>query len=169
MLCQHCQKRIANVHFTQVVNNNKVEMYLCEQCAKEKGKLGIETPFSMGDFFSGMMGLANAANYLTSVPQQLVCENCGLTYGEFQKIGKMGCSNCYKVFGEKIQPLMRRLHGSGEHHGKVPKDVLKTQETSKEIEALKKLLNEAIKLEEYEKAAEIRDKLKNLGAGAAGQ
>ncbi|MCX7921077.1 MAG: UvrB/UvrC motif-containing protein [Clostridia bacterium] len=164
MLCQHCQKRIANVHFTQVVNNKKVEAYICEHCAKEKGQLNFGTPLSISDFFSGLMGFGDTVSdsYVTAVPKQQVCEKCGMSYEGFQKSGKLGCNNCYGIYGDKLQPLLKRLHGSAEHHGKVPKKVLEDVKVTKEIGQLKQLLNIAIQNEEYEKAAELRDKIKSL-------
>ncbi|MCX8128547.1 MAG: UvrB/UvrC motif-containing protein [Clostridia bacterium] len=163
MMCQHCQKRVANVHFTQINNNKKSEMYLCEQCAKEKGQLSVSAPLSVSDFFSGLMGMEHAGSYVQKIqPQQVICGKCGMSYEEFQKVGKLGCGNCYEEFGQKIKPLIKRLHGNVEHNGKIPARVSKDIKYSKEIEALKELLNKAIQAEEYEKAAEIRDKIKSF-------
>lgn len=165
MLCQHCQKRVANVHFTQIVNNNKVEMYLCEQCAKEKGKISFASPLNANDFFSGLMGYANAASSITSDIQSNVCEKCGMSYEEFQKVGKLGCSNCYTVYGDKLSPLLKRIHGSVEHHGKVPHRISEAVKATREVEKLKLELGKAIQEEEYEKAAQLRDRIKSLEAG----
>lgn len=169
MLCQHCQKHTANVHFTQVVNGKKIEMYLCDDCAREKGKLGLGSPFSINDFFSGFIGFADASPYVTSVPQQEVCKKCGMSYEEFQRSGKLGCSNCYELFGGKLEPLLKRLHGSVEHHGKLPNRISDTLKASIEIEDLKKQLTEAIHKEQYEKAAEIRDMIRSVESGNAGK
>jgi protein arginine kinase activator len=162
MLCQHCQLRIANVHFTQVINNNKVEMYLCDHCAKEKGQINFGSPLNVNDFFSGIMGLGGNTQYVVNSSLKLVCDKCKMSYEEFQKTGKLGCSNCYNVFGERLQSLFKRLHGEVEHHGRIPGKISKTIKTTKEIEKLKELLNAAIQKEEYEKAAEIRDKIRGL-------
>lgn len=165
MLCQNCQKRAANVHFTQIINNRKIEMYLCEHCAKEKGQLNVGAPLSINDFLSGLIGLEQTGSYLSDMqPKQVVCEKCGMSYDEFQRVGKLGCNNCYEVFHEKIKPLIKRLHGSIVHNGKIPASVSKDIKSSKEIEELKELLNKAIQNEEYEKAAEIRDKIKSIEA-----
>ncbi|MFZ5985617.1 MAG: UvrB/UvrC motif-containing protein [Bacillota bacterium] len=161
MLCQNCQKRVANIQFTQVINSNKHVMYLCEQCAKEEGKFSLGSPLSINDFFSGIMGFP----YMASVPQQssdLVCDECGMGYDEFKKVGKLGCANCYKVYGEKLAPLLKRLHGNTQYHGKIPGKVYKIVKASREIEKLKEELDKAIKSEEYEKAAKIRDQIRSL-------
>lgn len=161
MLCQKCQKRVANVQLTQIINNNKNVLYICEQCAREEGKYNMISPFSVNDFFSGIMGFP----YMTSTPQQtpnVVCETCGMSYEEFKKVGKLGCPNCYKVYGDKLAPLFKRLHGNIQYNGKIPSRAYGNVRVSKDIEKLKEQLNAAVKNEEYEKAATIRDQIKNL-------
>lgn len=165
MLCQNCQKRIANVHFTQIINNNKIEMYLCEQCAKEKGQPNFERAFSMNDLLSGLIGLGMDAPYIAPSAHQspqVVCSKCGMSYEEFQKNGKLGCGNCYVTFRKKLEPIIRRIHGTLQHQGKSPGKVSENIKTTNEIEMLKEQLGRAVKNEEYEKAAELRDKIREL-------
>ncbi|MDP4092312.1 MAG: UvrB/UvrC motif-containing protein [Bacillota bacterium] len=169
MLCQWCQKRPASVHFTQVVNNNKVEMYLCEQCAKEKGQVTFGSPFSISDFLSGIMEFASDNGYRIQSEPRVICEKCGMTYEEFQKSGKLGCGSCYELYHDKLDLLLKRLHGNAVHCGKSPGSkqqgmALTQPKQANEIDGLKELLNKAIQNEEYEKAAEIRDRIKNLEA-----
>ena len=159
MLCQNCQKREANIQVTQVLNNNKNIIYLCEQCAREETKFITGSPLSVNDFFSGLIGFPVRPSV---AEQQIVCEKCGMSYEEFKKVGKLGCDNCYEVYEEKLVPLLRRLHGNLQYHGKVPKKVFETVKVSKEIDSLKEELDKAIKGEEYEQAAEIRDKIRSL-------
>lgn len=162
MLCQLCQKRIANVHFTQVVNNNKVELYLCEQCANEKGHTTFISPLNLGDFLSGLLVKDSATPYVATSQPDAVCDVCGMSFGDFQKIGKIGCSNCYKVFGDRLKPIIKRLHGNAEHTGKVSVGFSNRIKTTKEIEKLRESLNKAIQEEEYEKAAQLRDRIKEI-------
>lgn len=172
MQCQLCQKRLATVHFTNIVNNQKVEMHLCEQCANEKGQLGFGFPTlhaGINSLITGLLGFDINSNnisiqnqYLTNTPRKFKCEECGMTIDEFLKLGKLGCANCYTSFEEKLNPLIRRLQGSVEHNGKVPDRVARTASTNRKIEKLKELLNKAIEREEYEKAAELRDEIKSL-------
>lgn len=162
MLCQHCQKRIANVHFMEVINSSKVEMYLCNQCAAEKGQMDLGDPFNINGFLPGFMEFAGGTPHITSAPRQVACKTCGTTFEEFAKNGKLGCADCYQVFDDKLEPILRRLHGGIEHRGKLPGKAMKEEKVSKEIDDLKQLLSKAIQNEEYEKAAEIRDKIKKL-------
>lgn len=69
----------------------------------------------------------------------------------FQKIGRLGCSFCYDAFAEELNPLMRRIHGSTEHRGKIPKKAGGKMRVKREIEELKYQLEKAIKEEAYEK------------------
>lgn len=163
MLCQNCQKREANIQVTQVLNNNKNIIYLCEQCAREEAKFITGSPLSVNDFFSGLIGFPVRPSV---AEQQIVCEKCGMSYEEFKKVGKLGCDNCYQVYEEKLVPLLRRLHGNLQYHGKVPKKVFETVKVSKEIDSLKEQLDKAVKGEEYEQAAEIRDKIRALEKNA---
>lgn len=177
MLCQICHERQAKVHFTNIINNQKVEMHLCEQCANEKGQLGFPFTISINGLIAGLLGFdtekvnnnissnkAGSINPYTRAAQQetLQCEKCGMTLEQFLKLGKLGCSNCYTTFEGKLNPLIRRLQGSVEHNGKIPSKLSKTQLVNKEITKLKDLLNKAVEREEYEKAALFRDEIRSL-------
>lgn len=121
MLCQNCNKREANVRYTQVINGEKTEMRLCEKCSKE---LGIgEMKFNMPLSFSNMFGdfLEPELDFMpkfANLGTILKCENCGMTYDEFINLGKFGCSACYNAFQYKIEPTLKRLHGRAEYLGK---------------------------------------------------
>lgn len=163
MLCQNCNKRIATVHVTQLINNKKVEMYLCEQCAREKGQMDLGSHFNLNELFGGIMGYGSSREpYRTSVSEKLICDKCSMSYSDFKKTGKLGCSRCYEVFNDKLSPLVRRIHGNVEHQGKLPSRISPNIKNSKEIRNLKQLLNKAIQNEEYEKAAKIRDEIRQL-------
>mgnify|MGYP000152990068 FL=1 len=173
MLCELCHMRPATVHFTNIVNNQKVEMHICEQCANEKAQFGFVFPSfstSLNGLITELLGFdIDSGNspkfqnqYLETLTRRKQCEKCGMTMEEFLKVGKVGCSNCYTAFEEKLNPLIRRLQGSVKHNGKVPDNVARKASVNKKIEELKELLNKAIEREEYEKAAELRDQIKSL-------
>lgn len=169
MLCQNCNTKNATVHFTKVVNNKKVELYLCEQCAKEKGQINFSAPFSLADFFPGFAGYSMKNPYVTGYPEMKKCSKCGMSYEDFQKTGKLGCSECYNIFKEEITPLVKRIHGAVEHQGKVPSGISGKIKTTGEIQLLKEHLGKAIQSEEYEKAAKLRDKIRQLESREEGE
>jgi protein arginine kinase activator len=118
MLCQQCQKREANVHFTQVINGEKVEMYLCEQCAAEKGKFTFSPQLNLVNFLWGFPGFGANAGFSQAGPKEIRCEVCNMSFDDFRKTGKLGCANCYRIFRNNLNPILRRLHGNTEHTGR---------------------------------------------------
>ena len=161
MLCQNCQQNAANVHFTQIMNNTKVDIYLCEQCAKELSHGEFVSPFGFSDLISGLFG----SQIKQEAPETLKCKNCGMEYEEFLKSSRVGCAQCYQAFASKLDPILKRLHGNAEHHGKVPVRVSSNVDIPSEIDKLKQQLNEYIKKEAYEEAAKIRDRIRKLEVG----
>ena len=159
MLCQNCKKEIAVVYVEQIINNNKVEINLCENCAKNIGVMNFDMPVGINEFFS---------NFMTSSTGQRekICERCNTTYSDFKNTGKIGCSDCYDTFDDALEPLLKRIHGSNVHSGKIPEyENEKLKEPSIEFVTktqLRKQLDEAISDERYEDAARIRDKLKEM-------
>ena len=156
MLCQLCKQREATVHYTQIVNQQKVEMLVCDQCAGESSKLKI----SLNKLLSGFMGINNLSG-IANIPVQAVkCKGCGMSIEEFNKTGKLGCSKCYEVFGDSIKAMLKQIHGNVKHHGKIPANISESIKQVRELEELKARLQQCITTEDYEQAAVIRDKIK---------
>lgn len=159
MLCQNCQQNTANVHLTQIKNNIKMDIYLCDKCAKEMSNTEFITPFGFNDLINGLFGTQLKKQETSPV---LKCSKCGMDYNDFLKISRLGCSHCYETFKIKLDPVISRLHGNVEHHGKVPARVSSNIDVTKEVEKLKKQLAVAIEKEEYENAAKLRDRIRGL-------
>lgn len=165
MLCQECGKKQATLHFTKILNGEKTEFHICESCAREKGELIPGTPngFSIHNLLSGLLDFEPSSHNPTAAkapPNR--CEQCGLTYTQFSKVGRFGCSSCYKYFDDKLDPLFKRVHGSTFHTGKVPKRSGGLIKYKREIENLKKELLLRIDKEEFEEAAQLRDVIRDL-------
>ncbi|MFL6560242.1 MAG: UvrB/UvrC motif-containing protein, partial [Bacillus sp. (in: firmicutes)] len=93
----------------------------------------------------------------------LQCDSCSMTFPQFLKVGRFGCSHCYEAFKEQLIPVLRRLHsGNWTHNGKIPKRIGGGIHLRKQIEELKSNLKDSIQNEEFEKAAEIRDEIRKL-------
>ncbi|WP_047154523.1 UvrB/UvrC motif-containing protein [Aneurinibacillus tyrosinisolvens] len=167
MICQECHQRPATLHFTKIVNGEKTESHVCEICAQEKGELfpdGMNN-FSIHHLLSGLLlnNTESGANpFEVKQEKPLRCENCGLTYSQFSNSGRFGCSNCYEAFEEKLDPLFRRVHGNTHHSGKVPERSGGTIKLKKEMAQLKKDLYRCIDQEEFEEAAHLRDRIREL-------
>ncbi len=162
MLCDDCGKRVATVHITKIQNGKKTDFHLCEQCAMSKNPISISTSFSINDILTGILNNADYFPMKFDFAEELKCSVCGLTYSRFRETGRFGCGNCYKTFGDKLNPLFRRLHGNISHFGKIPVRTGSKMKQAREIEKLKAALSNAVKNEEYEKAADIRDRIREL-------
>jgi len=158
MLCQLCKKREATVHYTRIVNQQKVEMYVCEQCARENNDLKI----NIHKLFSAIMGMDEPDGIVEAPFTTLKCSFCGMTIDEFNKTGLLGCAKCYEAFSDSIQTMLKRIHGNVKHHGKIPGKVSGKIRDAYNLRSLKEELQRCIENEEYEKAAQIRDKIKVL-------
>lgn len=168
MNCDRCGKEGATVHIVKVVKGQKVETWLCNECAKEDQELGMLKSLSVGeisvdDMINGLVDYINEINVSApALKKNLQCGNCGMTYTEFKKKGILGCSECYKAFSENLVPQIEELQGSSEHVGMIPKRIGKKIIFNKKIKELNEKLKEYVKTEEYEKAALLRDEIKVL-------
>src|SRR5690606_25622813 len=169
MWCERCKQRPATVHITQVVNNHKTESHLCVTCAQESGvapgkELGFlfEPNFSFHNLLTSLMESEFGPQSALSPYQAGIerCSTCGLTFTDFRQIGLLGCGECYQAFGRFLGPLFRRVHGHISHTGKVPKRTGGKVRIKKEIEELRRKLQEAIAREAYEEAARLRDEIR---------
>ncbi len=162
MLCQDCGKREATVHLTQVVNNQKTVLNLCRECAEKRGfRNPLEgVPFPLAEFLASMLSQTQAKK--PTKESEKPCPVCGMSFSDFTKVGRLGCGNCYQTFRNQLTDLLRKVHGSTQHRGKFPhtsKDVMKPLwEKTKLLEELKKAVQE----ENFEKAAQLRDRIKAL-------
>ncbi len=184
MKCQNCGEHEANFRYTEIINGVKKEIALCDECREKLGIQGLDfnIPINFSSFFGDFLNEYDDSQIfpMLTKPKQLKCDNCGMTYDEFIKEGKFGCSNCYNVFDSKIEPILKRIHGESKYlgrKGKVSKittqkennidDNVKNSTNEKDeketsIVELKKELKKLIKEEKYEEAAVLRDKIKGL-------
>jgi len=159
--CEICGRRPAAVHVTRVTNGQKVEQNLCEQCALERGELPFAwEPHPLQQLLAALLQPVQAGARGSVAPPVTVCPTCGTDYAEFAKTSLLGCPDCYKTFRSQLEPILQRVHGAGRHRGKVPGPRRKEAET----ERLREELKEAVKNEDYERAAQLRDQLRALGA-----
>lgn len=162
MLCDDCKERQASVHITKINNNQKTEKHLCEICAEKAGELSFATDsqFAVQDFLKSMMG--SAFGGLAQQRTEAACPNCGMTYADFSRSGKIGCGECYLAFDDRLEPLLRRIHGTSCHTGKVPRRGGGKLALRQRLNQLKGELDRHVAQEEYEQAAKVRDEIKAL-------
>jgi protein arginine kinase activator len=158
MKCHHCDNQ-ATVHLTQILNGQMHKMDLCESCAQAKGvtnpeNLSISNLMDKVDMDTDNSGTA------------MVCESCGTTHQEFKKGGRLGCEACYHVFRPVLDPLLDGMHAGTKHLGKIPSGSASRVKFERSVDTLKTELKDAVEKEDYEKAALVRDKLKELESKA---
>ena len=158
MLCDKCKEKEATIHITKYVDGEKSEVYLCEQCAKETGHIDDNDVFSFKNLIAGILN-PNVEDYEGKSKEGLKCDNCGLTYEEFRREGRVGCPECYNTFEDKLRPLIKRIQGSEKHVGKIPKDKDKYLRVKRDIQELKEEMEKVVADENFERAAEIRDEI----------
>ncbi|HEX9581333.1 MAG TPA: UvrB/UvrC motif-containing protein [Gemmatimonadales bacterium] len=163
MQCDQCGERPAAIHLTQIVNNAVTQAHLCETCAAEKG---IQTSASVAKFplsdFLASLGKGSGKvdeGAATAEP----CSFCGATLTDFRETGRLGCSHCYVSFEAHVRDLLRRLHGSTQHVGEVylPPGG-RADQPGNRLGALRDQLRRAVEAENFELAAELRDRIKVL-------
>ncbi len=159
MVCNVCGQSEATIHLTEILNNQMVEVHLCESCAEQKG-----TDFKAHfDFNKLLASLGDLGVELT--PERAgktVCKDCGMTYEEFGRTGRLGCANCYQAFEKLLIPLIKRVQRDARHVGKVPTQAPGEVKRTLELRELQERLRKSIQSETFEEAAKIRDQIQEL-------
>ena len=163
MQCGQCHEREAVVHLTQIANDQVVTVHLCERCAAEKGveSAGAVAKTPIGSFLASMgkglsVELGGAGGAAAGK-----CLTCGATLEDFRESGRLGCADCYRTFEAPLRDLLRRLHGSSRHIGEryVPRGG-ETVASEPSDSDLRERLRLAVETENFELAAELRDRLR---------
>ncbi|MDD5557464.1 MAG: UvrB/UvrC motif-containing protein [bacterium] len=157
MTCEMCKKAEATVRYTEVVEKKVVKMNLCEECAKKKG-VSIQAPFTIADLLSGLADLGSRAREDAGK----VCDGCGLSFLDFRKSGRLGCDRCYTTFLNGLHGVLEAIHKSVTHAGKVPSRARGEVDRLRLLGELDAEMCAAVKNEEFEKAAALRDRIQAL-------
>lgn len=157
MECEKCQKADATVHLTQVVNGEVCKVHLCESCAADSG-VSTCIPSTISEILLG----AGAKAVQPVARSGACCTQCGMERKDFKQHGRLGCDVCYEVFAGELAPLIRAMHHSERHTGKVPKTLEQHLAVERELLELQTRLKEAIVDERFEEAAKLRDRINKL-------
>ena len=156
MMCDFCKNRPARARVTQVENGELQKFYACRECAVNLG---------YGLIKISMAGAPEdeAAAPVESAPEErAVCPGCGMTYAEFRESARFGCGRCYTAFQNPIVLLMRQIQAGTQHIGKVPVRVVEAQQYDERIMSLRAQLQEAVRQEDFARAAKLRDAVHEL-------
>ncbi|RPI58932.1 MAG: DNA helicase UvrBC [Planctomycetaceae bacterium] len=156
--CDKCDKP-ATIHLTEIAGGEKIEKHLCEDCASLEGitiKATIPISQLLEDFVL-------QSSHGPDVGKNLRCDVCGITFEEFRSQGVMGCPNDYDAFEPALTTLLAQAQeGATQHVGKAPQ---RTAENLGRLNAALRLraeLKTAVAEEDYERAAKLRDQIKEL-------
>jgi len=162
MKCEICGLKDAVIHIRQIQKDLLHELHICEECAQEKGLVREEeSELPIANLLSGLL---EGKDVTGSNDVKDVCPRCGLKASEFRKQGKLGCSECFRAFEKDVKAIVSQMAARPRHTGKVPRTMVIEQSTGSKGEGLRDELREAVEREEYELAAQLRDRLKELGS-----
>ena len=161
-MCSICKEKPATIFLSNIsAENKKVDMDLCDACAKAKG---VDDPAALliasADLMLGLGASLEVEQAAGGV--ELKCPRCGFTQADFKKSGRLGCPECYVTFAEGLRGLLKTMHKGTRHTGKVPEALRATRENADRLKTLQAKLARAIKDENYEQAALVRDEIKQL-------
>ena len=157
--CSGCKKKLT-IHLTEIVNGKMSEMHLCDQCPKLQS-IQSEKQFGLADLLSGLADFEKTVK--TEETTGIKCDNCSRTYEDFRKFGRLGCGYCYEAFRTQLSTLLKKIHGNNQHHGKSPLHIsASSKKKGYELQNLKKKLIEVIEMEDFEKAAILRDEIREM-------
>ena len=165
MKCDSCGKENANVHMTSIVNGVKEEHHYCQQCANQKEQ-GTGSMFSsmFDDTFFNNQFFANVMYPQSTLGNSKLsaCPQCGMTISAFNHQGRLGCDKCYEAFQQHLVPLIKRIQGSTSYECRLPQRGAEDLKVEQTIKQLRNDLIQAVKQEQFERAAQIRDEIKSL-------
>lgn len=160
MKCQYCANP-ATVHLTDIVNKQKKELHLCQECA-EKHQLINQKELNLPAILQTLIG--QHVGQLTDELARLTCPACGIKYMEFRADGRLGCPHDYEAFRLGLEPLLLRIHRSKKHVGKAPRQRERAVSLQAELVHLRQQLRTAVEAEAYEAAARLRDLIRQKEA-----
>src|SRR5262245_37363979 len=155
MKCQRCPKQ-ATLHITDILGGDRYEeVQLCEDCAKKF----LAEPQKNADESKPAKTPPPAGAEHDDGP---TCGACGITYLEFRNQLRFGCPHDYDAFKTELLPLLESIHGDVRHVGKAPRRLPRSQGAQVELTNLRRRLQQLVTEENYEEAARVRDRIKEL-------
>lgn len=157
MLCQNCGSNEATAVVHVLEGTEKKDRHLCSNCLSALINTNLAAnPFSPLQFFSGFF-----APHQAEVGQDIVCEHCGTSFQRFRETGRFGCAHCYDSFGDRLDPIFRKIQYGNHYSGKAPQAGKGTNSAA----TLKRQLEEAVAREDYERAAALKKEIDKLKGG----
>ena len=170
MQCQHCEKT-ATFHITELAAGKPQELHLCEDHAREYLQTSDQEQAAapnLAGVLAHKMTVGQTAEDLARLAQRS-CPVCGITFYEFRNQGRFGCPHDYTCFASELNQLLLNIHGETEHVGKCPQRSAHASAKQMEVIRLRREMKEAVSSEQYEKASELRDQIRQIEDDASGE
>lgn len=159
MLCSICKQKQATLHLTKIIGDKMHKIDLCEDCARKQGF--TDGTIDVADF---LFGLETPEASEKEKSSELKCPACGYTQSHLKKAGRLGCPECYNTFAEGLEGILKSMHKGSRHVGKVPRAQQSGKTVAEKIKKLQEELERAVAIEDYERAAVLRDEIKRIRA-----
>ena len=165
MKCEQCGKQQATVHLTEIKAGKKFEKHLCEGCANQsEGLATTKSHMPINELLTTFV-MNHTGTAAGKTAEAAVCPQCGITWAEFRQNGLLGCEHDYATFEREMTPLLQRAHEGAAHHvGKVPTrrggSTVPAKRPAADVGKLRKELAKSVESEDYEKAAKLRDQIR---------
>lgn len=166
MLCERCHAHPATVHMVQVVNGHRKEEHLCSECAEKEHVFQKEQSFFGHGFFDSPLdhffGGSMLGHLLEDPFGTRTLEDQGGQFIEVCPEKLPENEDGYNRFKESIRPLFQK--GKNEIPVNEPKAKEKADAPaeSEELQSLRKELKSCVDREDFERACEVRDKIKAI-------
>lgn len=166
MLCERCHAHPATVHMVQVVNGHRKEEHLCSECAEKEHVFQKEQSFFGHGFFDSPLdhffGGSMLGHLLEDPFGTRTLEDQGGQFIEVSPEKLPENESSYDRFKESIRPSFQK--GKNEIPVKEAKEEEKMDAPaeSRELQALRKELKSCVDREDFERACEVRDKIKAI-------
>jgi len=163
--CDLCGGQHATVRFTEIGDGQKTKRTICRTCAEARGLLESTSPN-----VAVLQKLLAVAPVTKTPPDEAkapdagerACSSCGLSLATFRRQGRLGCATCWTVFEAQLVPILRNIQPNVRHVGKAPRTHARQAELRQRFEDLHAELERAVRGEDYERAAQLRDEIRAL-------
>ena len=162
MVCQSCNEQTATIHLTEITEGLRAETHLCEACAQKQG-LAVKSQIPINELLSTLLAAQSESGSGPDLSADIQCPSCGMTLKQFAEKSLLGCPHDYDVFSEQLKMIIERAHnGKTRHCGKTPSTAPADTRDRIKLMNLKQQLEEAVRDEDYETAAKVRDMIEKM-------
>ncbi len=162
MICEECKLNEASYTVSVMVGDEVVTRHLCGDCM---AKMNMDVASgNIKSLLSSILSAITGNDTPEAKREEVVCPRCHTTLSQFTRTGRLGCPACYEAFHEQLQPMLLQIHGRVQHAGRQPLCSEDAQRTRSRQEELTRRMAQAVAIEDFETAAQLRDQLRALAS-----